>query len=50
MEKKKESINVNVDLSEPAFHSDNVTIIHNPNKFVIDFTQTSPRFDSIGGK
>ena len=46
MEKKK--MNVNIDHNEPAFFTDNVTIIHNPTKFIIDFTQSVPRFDTIG--
>ena len=49
MEEKKQ-INVTVDHGEHAFFTDNVTVLHNPNKFVIDFTQTIPKFDNIAGK
>lgn len=45
---EKRRINVNVDHTEPAFFTDNVTVWHNPSKFVIDFIQTSPRFDQVG--
>jgi len=48
MEKQKR-INVKVDHGEPAFFSDNVTVSHNPNKFIIDFSQTIPSFDNVGG-
>lgn len=45
--KIKKKINVEVEHAEPAFFSDNVTVSHSPQKFVIDFTQTTPRFDVI---
>jgi hypothetical protein len=48
MEKEKR-INVNVDHGEPVFFSDNLTISHNQSKFIIDFSQTTPRFDNVGG-
>ena len=48
MEKEKR-INVNVDHGDPVFFSDNVTISHNQNKFIIDFSQTVPSFDNVGG-
>jgi hypothetical protein len=41
-------INVNLDHSEAGFFTDNVTVWHSPQKFVIDFMQASPRFDQIG--
>ncbi len=47
-EEKIQKMEVSIDHSEPGFFSDGVTVSHNPNKFVIDFTQTIPRFDSIG--
>ena len=50
MEKdKQQRINVTVDHGEPVFFSDNVTISHNQSKFIIDFSQTTPRFDNVGG-
>ena len=48
MEKEKR-INVNVDHGEPVFFSDNVTVSHNQNKFIIDFSQTVPSFDNVAG-
>ena len=48
MEKQK-SINVKVDHNDPVFFSDNVTISHNQGKFIVDFSQTIPSFDNIGG-
>ncbi len=47
MEKKR--INIKVEHGDHAFFSDNVTISHNPNKFIIDFSQTIPSFDTVGG-
>lgn len=47
MVKIKKKININVDHSEPSFFSDSVTVSHNPQKFIFDFTQTTPRFDLI---
>jgi len=44
----KRRINVNVDHSEPVFFTDNVTVWHNPQKFVMDFTNATPRFDKVG--
>ena len=48
MEKEKR-ININVDHNEPVFFSDNVTVSHNQGKFIIDFSQTIPSFDNVGG-
>jgi hypothetical protein len=47
MEKKK--VNMHVDHGGHSFFTDNVTISHGPNKFVMDFSQTTPRFDNVGG-
>ena len=49
MEKKKR-VNVKIDHGEQAFFTDNVTVLHSPNKFIIDFSQTVPRIDNIDGK
>jgi hypothetical protein len=43
----EKKVNINIDHSEPAFFSDSVTVSHNPQKFILDFTQTTPRFDVI---
>lgn len=48
MVEEKRRINVNLDHSEPVFFTDNVTVWHSPQKFVLDFMQASPRFDQIG--
>lgn len=45
---EKRRINVNVDHSEAVFFTDNVTVWHSPQKFILDFMQASPRFDQIG--
>jgi len=50
MDDKKRGVNVSLDHTEPAFFTDNVTVSHNTNKFVIDFSQTTPRFDNFEDK
>ena len=50
MDDKKKGVNVSLDHSEPAFFTDNVTVSHSSNKFVVDFSQTTPRFDSFEDK
>jgi len=47
---EKKPLNVNVDHGSHSFFTDNVTISHGPNKFVMDFSQTTPRFDTIHGQ
>ena len=47
MEKKR--VNIKVEHGDPAFFSDNVTVSHNPSKFIVDFSQTIPSFDNVGG-
>lgn len=47
MDEKKKGVGVSLDHSEPAFFTDNATVSHSANKFVIDFSQTTPRFDSF---
>jgi len=47
---EEKRVNINIDHSEPAFFTDNVTVSHSPNKFVIDFSQTTPRFDGFQNK
>jgi len=46
---KRKRINVKVDHGDHAFFSDNVTISHNQSKFIVDFSQTIPSFDNVGG-
>jgi hypothetical protein len=47
---EEKRINVAIDHNEPAFFTDNVTVSHSPIKFVIDFSQTTPRFDGFQNK
>jgi hypothetical protein len=49
MDEKKKGVGVSLDHSEQAFFTDNVTISHSPNKFVMDFSQNTPRFDNFEG-
>jgi len=50
MDEKKRGVNISIDHSEPVFFTDNVTISHSSSKFIIDFTQTTPRFDNFEDK
>ena len=50
MDEKKKGVNVSLDHTEPAFFTDNVTVSHSSNKFVVDFSQTTPRFDTFEDK
>jgi len=47
---EKKRVSVKIDHGEHAFFTDNVTVLHSPSKFIIDFSQTIPRFDNISGK
>ncbi len=49
-QQQKERMNVSVDHSEPGFFSDSVAVSHTPVKFVVDFSQITPRFDSVAGQ
>ena len=49
MEKKKR-VDIKIDHGDQAFFTDNVTVLHSPSKFIIDFSQTVPRIDNIDGK
>jgi len=50
MDDKKRGVNISLDHTEPAFFTDNATVSHSTNKFVIDFSQTTPRFDNFEEK
>jgi hypothetical protein len=50
MDDKKKGVGVSLDHTEPAFFTDNVTVSHSANKFVIDYSQTTPRFDNFEDK
>jgi hypothetical protein len=50
MDEKKKGVGVSIDHSEPAFFTDNVTISHSGSKFVVDFSQMTPRFDNFEDK
>jgi len=47
---KKKVIDMKVDVSDEAFFSDSVFVIHSPSNFVLDFRQTTPRVDPIENK
>ena len=46
----EKQITMKLDHGSEAFYSDSVSIIYNPNKFILDFKQISPRIDQIQGK
>lgn len=50
MDEKKKNINISLDHNEPVFFTDNATVSHSSNKFIIDFTQMTPRFDNFEDK
>ena len=50
MAENKERFNLKIDHGDQAFFTDNATVLHNPNKFIIDFSQAIPRLDNINGK
>lgn len=43
-------MNIQIDHRESGFYSDNISIIYNPSKFILDFKQVTPRMDHIHGK
>ncbi|MBS3052852.1 MAG: DUF3467 domain-containing protein [Candidatus Aenigmarchaeota archaeon] len=49
MEEKKR-INVNVENAEQAFFSNSVTVSHTKDTFVLDFSQITPRFETVGNE
>jgi len=49
MVEKQKRINIKVEHGEHVFFSDNVTVSHNQSKFIVDFSQTIPSFDNVGG-
>jgi len=46
----EKQVNIQIDHRENGFYSDNISIIHNPSKFILDFKQVTPRIDYIHGK
>lgn len=42
--------NIKIDHSEAAFYTDNITVSHGPSKFILDFKQSTPRIDFVGGE
>ncbi|MBN2203083.1 MAG: DUF3467 domain-containing protein [Candidatus Aenigmarchaeota archaeon] len=50
MAEKQERVNLKIDHNNDAFFTDNVSVLHNPSKFIIDFSQTVPRLDNVNGK
>lgn len=49
MEEKKR-INVNVENNEQVFFSNSVTVSHTKDTFVLDFSQITPRFETVGNE
>ncbi len=39
-----------IDHSEEGFYSDSISVVYNPNKFILDFKQSTPKIDQIQGK
>jgi len=50
MEEEKKKVNINIDPGKESFYANNLAIFNNPNEFVMDFTQVTPRMDMIEGK
>jgi hypothetical protein len=46
----EKQVNIRIDHSEEGFYSDSISVVYNPNKFVLDFKQTTPKVDQIHGK
>lgn len=46
----EKQITMKIDHGPEGFYSDSVSIVYNPNKFILDFKQISPRIDQIQGK
>jgi hypothetical protein len=49
-EKDKERVGLKIEHGDHAFFTDNATVLHNANKFIIDFSQMIPKLDNINGK
>jgi len=43
-------MNIQIDHREEGFYSDNISIIYDPSKFILDFKQVTPRVDHVQGK
>lgn len=43
-------VNIQIDHRENGFYSDNISVIYNPSKFILDFKQITPRMDHVQGK
>ena len=41
--------NVSVDHGGESFFTDSIAIMHGPTKFIVDFKQSTPRIDQVGG-
>lgn len=46
----KEPTKIVIDNSNKSFFTDNVSVLHNENNFIIDFKQTTPRMDFVHDK
>jgi len=48
---ERQQVNVRIDHSDEGFYTDSISVVYNPNKFILDFKQTVPKIDQIqGGK
>ena len=47
---ERQQVNVRIDHSDEGFYSDSISVVYNPNKFILDFKQTVPKIDQIEGK
>lgn len=46
----KQDITFNVDNTNKSFFADNISVLHNPNQFILDFKNNSPRLDQVQGE
>lgn len=45
----EKSKNVSIDYGGEAFFTDSIAVMHGENKFIVDFKQSTPRLDQMGG-
>lgn len=44
------SKNISIDHGGEAFFTDSIAIMHGESKFILDFKQSTPRLDQVGGE
>ncbi|MBN2042872.1 MAG: DUF3467 domain-containing protein [Candidatus Aenigmarchaeota archaeon] len=47
---ERQQINIRIDHSDEGFYTDSISVVYNPNKFILDFKQTVPKIDQVEGK